>query len=62
MKIWKVLLIAAAPIAAIALSGCGTVQGFGKDLQTVGRKMENKSEKVESGDSDDAGSSESNRY
>jgi entericidin A len=33
--------------AAIALTGCNTVAGFGKDLSKVGDKIEKKSEQVQ---------------
>ena len=34
-------------VVAIALTGCNTVAGFGKDLSKVGDKIEKKSEQVQ---------------
>ncbi|WP_028104912.1 entericidin A/B family lipoprotein [Pseudoduganella violaceinigra] len=36
----KKLFAIALAISAIALTGCNTVAGFGKDIQKVGQKME----------------------
>jgi len=41
----KLILLLSA--AAIALTGCNTVAGFGKDLSKVGDKIEKKSEQVQ---------------
>ena len=60
----NLLRFALAPLlalAALGLTSCGTVQGFGKDLQKLGSKMEGASEKVESGGKDKTSSSAS-RY
>lgn len=37
----KKYVIAAIVVAALALSACGTVRGFGQDVQTVGTWVEN---------------------
>lgn len=36
----KTKVVATLAILAIGLSGCQTVQGVGKDIQTVGKKAE----------------------
>lgn len=59
MTLRKLSRLALAPLlalAALGLTSCGTVQGFGKDLQKLGSKMEGASEKVESGGGSDSGS------
>lgn len=30
---------------ALALTGCNTMQGFGKDMQTAGEKIENRAKR-----------------
>ena len=42
MKTIRKLLLCFVPVAAFALAGCNTVEGFGKDLKTVGNKIERK--------------------
>ena len=39
---WMALL---AILAALLLAGCNTMQGFGKDLETLGGKIEQKAKK-----------------
>lgn len=36
----KTVIITSIAVLAIALTGCQTVQGVGKDIQTVGKKAE----------------------
>jgi predicted small secreted protein len=38
-------IIASLIVALFVLAGCNTVHGFGKDLQTVGEKVENAAKK-----------------
>jgi predicted small secreted protein len=42
MKTIHKLLLCLVPVAAFVLSGCNTVEGFGKDVKTVGSKIERK--------------------
>ena len=46
---YRLLWASLAAIIAASLSSCGTVEGFGKDLQSLGRKMENASDDVQGG-------------
>ena len=48
----RIILPSAIALSALSLTSCGTVQGFGKDLQKLGGKMEGTSKRVESGGSD----------
>ena len=41
----KSIALFAMTIAALMLVGCNTVNGFGKDIQKVGEKMENAAKK-----------------
>jgi predicted small secreted protein len=40
----KVLLLVTALASLAALAGCSTAQGFGRDLQKVGSRMEQRAE------------------
>ena len=42
MKTIHRFLLCVVPFAVLALSGCNTVEGFGKDMKTVGSKIERK--------------------
>lgn len=42
MKIHTILLSAAGAMAAVALASCETAEGFGRDLQSVGKGLEKK--------------------
>lgn len=44
-RVVKACLIAVLIAAGIAVSGCNTVEGFGKDLSTLGKKISGKAEK-----------------
>ncbi len=55
MNTWKKLrrlLPLATAAAALSLNACGTVEGFGNDLQKLGRSIENKADDVSSGRED----------
>ena len=39
----RIVLLAVIAVA-VALAGCNTMQGLGKDLQTVGKKIERKAD------------------
>ncbi len=41
----KAFLVAVMLTAGFALSGCNTVEGFGKDLSTLGNKITDKADK-----------------
>jgi predicted small secreted protein len=41
----KILSLILATIAALALAGCNTMQGIGKDVQKAGEKIEDASKK-----------------
>ena len=57
MKSLDLKIIALLPMVVVllGLSGCNTVEGFGKDLKKVGDKIEKKADEVL--DSDDSGGS-----
>jgi predicted small secreted protein len=42
MKTIRTLLLCCLPFVASSLAGCNTVEGFGKDVRTVGSKIERK--------------------
>lgn len=44
-KLVKTCLIAILLAAGLAVSACNTVEGFGKDLSTLGNKITGKAEK-----------------
>ena len=44
----KIILLAVIGMGATAMSGCNTVQGFGKDMSKLGDKIENKAEEKKS--------------
>jgi entericidin A len=44
----KFMLLAMVAMGATAMSGCNTVQGFGKDMSKLGDKIENKAEEKKS--------------
>lgn len=46
-KVIKSCLIAVLLAAGFAVSGCNTVEGFGKDLSTLGNKITGKAEKAQ---------------
>ena len=39
----RIVLLAVIAVA-VALAGCNTMQGLGKDMQTVGKKIERKAD------------------
>ena len=39
------LMVAALVLTSLGLAGCNTVEGFGKDLETAGKKISTASEK-----------------
>jgi entericidin A len=44
----KIILLAMIGVSATVMSGCNTVQGFGKDMSKLGDKIENKAEEKKS--------------
>lgn len=46
---YRIALLTVLATMAAAFTGCRTTEGFGEDLQKLGRKIENKSEEVQHG-------------
>jgi predicted small secreted protein len=44
MKWMRCVVVLVLATGILALSGCNTMEGFGKDLKTVGSKIEKKAE------------------
>ncbi|TVP86893.1 MAG: entericidin A/B family lipoprotein [Thioalkalivibrio sp.] len=45
MKLFVVLVLALLALAITGLSGCGTIEGFGRDVQTGGEAIEEAAER-----------------